>query len=152
MIYLILYLILEIAGFALVGKLIGVLATIGLVVLTTLIGVVFMRTGGISMKNPQQMAMADPKQAVRGFAGILLLIPGFITDLLGLLLFIPAVQRAIMRMLAKKMMNTFSAMQEEMQAAMKATQQAAEANMAERVQDDSGPQVIDGESERVDEK
>lgn len=92
--------LIEIAGFVIVGKQIGVVATIGLVVLSSVIGGILLRIQGIGILaqiGKQIEAGQNPSREVAHgvmvvMAGILLLIPGFVTDLLGILLFIPPVR------------------------------------------------------------
>lgn len=107
--YFILYLLLEIAGFAFVGKYLGVFFTLVLVVATTLIGFwVVKRFGaGMNMQAMQQMQRTGrmPEDMPNGFnmiAGFLLILPGFITDLMGFLLLISAVQKLVLGWFAKK--------------------------------------------------
>ncbi len=91
---------LEIAGFIVVGSKIGVLATLGLVILSIFLGVFLLRLQGfglIQRIREETAAGRTPKrELVHGvmlvFAAFLLIIPGFITDIIGLLLFIPAVR------------------------------------------------------------
>lgn len=94
------YILLEIAVFILVGDAIGVLPTLGLILLSGVVGVALMRVQGfgvIARIRAEQAAGRVPgREVLHGFmilaAGILLLLPGFVTDILGLLLFIPAVR------------------------------------------------------------
>lgn len=91
---------LEIVGFILVGNEIGVLATLGLIILAMFVGVFLLRLQGfglIQKIREETAAGRSPKrELVHGvmlfFAALLLIIPGFITDIIGLLLFIPAVR------------------------------------------------------------
>ena len=91
---------LEIAGFIVVGSKIGVLATLGLIILSIFLGVFLLRFQGfglIQRIREETAAGRTPKrELVHGvmlvFAAFLLIIPGFITDIIGLLLFIPAVR------------------------------------------------------------
>lgn len=91
---------LEIAGFIVVGSKIGVLATLGLVFLSIFLGIFLLRLQGfglIQKIREETAAGRTPKrELVHGvmlvFAAFLLIIPGFITDIIGLLLFIPAVR------------------------------------------------------------
>lgn len=93
--------ILEIAGFIIVGKTIGLWLTLALVLFTSFLGLLILRLGGIGLvKNLQATGRtgAQPADelvngAMRVVAGILLFIPGFITDILGLLLLSPVVRR-----------------------------------------------------------
>lgn len=91
---------LEIAGFIVVGSKIGVLATLALVILSIFLGVFLLRLQGFGLVQKireETAAGRTPKrELVHGvmlvFAAFLLIIPGFITDIIGLLLFIPAVR------------------------------------------------------------
>lgn len=95
----------EIALFLVVGSFIGVLPTIGLVVLTAIIGTVLLRRQGTEAFRRLQAdirANRVPAAAIGhaltiGIAGVLLLTPGFMTDAAGLLLFVPAVRSALWR-------------------------------------------------------
>lgn len=101
----------EIAGFVVVGQRIGALATIGLVLLAALAGFVLMRVQGISafrrINHALKRGERPGRAAVDAFmillAGILLIVPGFITDVIGLLLFIPWIRHAIWRMAGRRL-------------------------------------------------
>lgn len=90
----------EIAVFILVGSEIGVGWTILLVLATTLTGMTLLRMQGFgalarirAKTEAGEIPGRDLVHAVMIMvAGVLLLVPGFITDTLGLLLFIPAVR------------------------------------------------------------
>lgn len=92
----------EIATFVVVGGQIGVLPTIGLVILTTIVGMFLLRIQGLGALRRIQAVMnrgeSPGRDLVHGLmimvAGVLLLIPGFITDTIGLLLFVPAIRDA----------------------------------------------------------
>lgn len=89
--------LIEIAGFVLVGRQIGVLPTLGLVIATGIAGAMLLRVQGfgiVSRIRAELTAGRDPsRELAHGvmvvLAGILLLIPGFVTDILGILLFLP---------------------------------------------------------------
>lgn len=91
---------LEIATFIAVGRAIGVLATLGLVFLTSMAGILLLRAQGLGvlerLRKAMQAGESPEKPLVHGamivIAGMLLVIPGFITDAIGFLLFIPAVR------------------------------------------------------------
>lgn len=90
----------EIAAFIFVGREIGVGMTLLLVLASIIAGAVLLRIQGFGVLRKIQQASqtgADPgRQLVHGVmivvAAFLLIIPGFISDIIGLLLFIPAVR------------------------------------------------------------
>jgi UPF0716 protein FxsA len=92
--------VLEIAVFITVGSQIGVLPTIGLVLATAVAGATLLRVQGFSVLARIRMQMEAGALPGRELgngamilaAGLLLITPGFVTDTLGLLLFIPAVR------------------------------------------------------------
>lgn len=99
--------LLEIVVFILVGRELGVLATIGLVALTAVVGLMLVAAQGLHHLNRLQSTLAagEPPVAdmIHGLllliAGFLLFIPGFITDMGGVLLLLPPVRTAIGRAL-----------------------------------------------------
>ena len=102
--------ILEIAGFVVVGRQIGVLATIGLVLLSALVGTFLLRQQGFDVMarvRAEIDAGRNPgRQLAHGLmvliAAMLLIAPGFISDILGILLFIPAVRDLAWRFLKSR--------------------------------------------------
>jgi UPF0716 protein FxsA len=92
------YMTLEIACLIAVGGQIGVLGAIGLIFATALLGAVLLRVQGFGILNRIRSEMdagrVPSREMAHGvmimFAGVLLMIPGFVSDVLGLLLFIPA--------------------------------------------------------------
>ncbi|WP_250157439.1 FxsA family protein [Tianweitania aestuarii] len=105
------YILLEIAVFILVGDAIGVLPTLGLILLSGVVGIGLMRVQGFGMiarmRTEQAAGRVPGREVLHGFmillAGILLLLPGFVTDILGLLLFIPAVRDGAWNLLKNKL-------------------------------------------------
>jgi len=103
----------EIAVFIEVGGMIGLWATIGIVILTAIVGTSLLRSQGLAAFGRAQAAMSEGRlpveEVIHGFclviAGALLLTPGFLTDIGGFLLFVPPVRlvlaRAAMRWFAK---------------------------------------------------
>ena len=95
----------EIALFIEVGGVIGLWPTLAIVVLTALVGTALLRAQGLATFARAQAALARgdlPMQEVmHGFflviAGALLLTPGFLTDAVGMALFVPAVRSALGR-------------------------------------------------------
>ena len=100
----------EIAVFVIVGQQIGLLATIALVIATAVAGTILLRVQGFSVLARVQREVAQghmpARELVHGFmimvAGMLLLTPGFVTDTLGLLLFIPPVRDAAWRFIRSR--------------------------------------------------
>lgn len=90
----------EIAGFILVGRRIGLLPTLSLVMLSAVAGVVLMRVQGFGvlarLRQSGQEGRAPGKELLDAamilIAGILLFIPGFISDIFGIALFLPPVR------------------------------------------------------------
>jgi UPF0716 protein FxsA len=93
----------EIALFVEVGGLIGVWPTILLTFATALAGTVMLRVQGLSTLRRAEESLARDEPPVRELidgaclllAGLMLLIPGFATDAIGLLLFIPPLRQQI---------------------------------------------------------
>jgi UPF0716 protein FxsA len=87
----------EIAVFVLVGSQIGALATVGLVVATAFFGAILLRVQGFGIlariRAEMDAGRVPGRDLVHGvmilLAGLLLIIPGFVTDALGLMLFLP---------------------------------------------------------------
>ena len=104
----------EIAGFVIVGDEIGVLATLGLIILSSVLGVTLLRRQGLSLLNQMKAeaaaGRAPQREIIHGtmmlFAGILLIIPGFLTSIIGLLLFIPFVREFIWKHILAKRIRT----------------------------------------------
>ncbi|WP_366931276.1 MULTISPECIES: FxsA family protein [unclassified Nitratireductor] len=92
----------EIATFVVVGSQIGVFPTLGLVVVTAIAGSILLRIQGFGVVRRIQETMNEGgvpgRDLVHGMmimvAGVLLLTPGFVTDTLGFLLFVPAIREA----------------------------------------------------------
>ena len=102
--------LIEIAGFAFVGSLIGVLPTVALVIATTILGAALLRIQGIGVVGRIRAAMETgapvDRELVHGLmiaiAGLLLVIPGFFTDIFGLALFIPPLRELVWRFLKSR--------------------------------------------------
>ncbi len=95
----------EIALFVMVGSRIGVFATLGLVFLSAFAGITLMQRQGMGAAARIRAQMDQGKTPARELvhammimvAGILLLIPGFLTDAIGIALFIPAVREMVFK-------------------------------------------------------
>ncbi|MBN9242550.1 MAG: membrane protein FxsA [Mesorhizobium sp.] len=92
--------LMEIAGFVIVGRQIGALAVVGLVLASAIAGSLLLRHQGFGVMaraRAEIEAGRDPsRQLAHGamivLAAILLIVPGFLTDIVGLLLFLPPVR------------------------------------------------------------
>lgn len=97
--------ILEIALFIQTGELIGLWPTLALVVLSAALGLAVMRRQGVeALRRLQARVLAgeDPSGPIAHgalimIAGVLLMIPGFFTSALGLILLVPAARSALIR-------------------------------------------------------
>ncbi len=102
--------LIEIALFIQVGGAIGLWSTLGIVVLTALLGTYLVRQQGllaITQLRTQMSNFQDPTEAlVHGamilFSGALLLTPGFFTDAVGFALLVPAVRTAVFQAVRKR--------------------------------------------------
>ena len=105
--------IVEITVMIQVGQLIGVVNTIGLLLLVSLIGVWLVKRQGIGvMVRFREQRMAGRLPAAEVFdgalilvAGVLLIIPGFVTDALGLLLLVPPIRAVARRVVSRRVMR-----------------------------------------------
>ena len=103
--------LIEIFLFIKVGGAIGVWWTIGIVILTAIIGTVMLRRQGLAALRSVQARLAAGENPGRLLAdgamilvaGVLLLTPGFLTDTLGFLLLVPAVRSWLWRRLASRL-------------------------------------------------
>jgi UPF0716 protein FxsA len=103
--------ILEIVGFIQVGDWIGAGPTIGLLLLSAVIGVLLIRHRGLASLSRVQGAALQGDAALSGLldgvcvviAGVLLIIPGFLSDLLALVLLIPPLRRVMGRWLVGRL-------------------------------------------------
>ncbi|MEX0346294.1 MAG: FxsA family protein [Rhizobiaceae bacterium] len=92
--------LMEIAAFIVIGGQIGVLATLVMVFVTAVIGSILLRIQGFGLINKirreTDQGRVPGRELVHGvmilIAGVLLLTPGFVTDTLGFLLFVPAIR------------------------------------------------------------
>ena len=103
--------LIEIALFIIIGQAIGVLPTLLGIVLTGLIGAIVLRWQGFATLREMQFRLQRGEMPARqmgdamliGLAGLLLLLPGYFTDLVGLLLLVPWTRELIYRLLARNL-------------------------------------------------
>ena len=94
-----------------VGEVLGSWTTVALVILTAVVGVSLVRSQGVStlMSVQKKLALGEApgQEIVEGMmlavAGILLLIPGFVTDLIGLILLTPITRAPLARYFYQRM-------------------------------------------------
>jgi UPF0716 protein FxsA len=100
--------LIEIAGFILVGGWIGLWPTLALIVLSAVVGVALLRAQGISAMRAVQSEVAGGRnplglvadKALIMLAAGLLIVPGFLGDLVALALLVPQVRAALIAALA----------------------------------------------------
>ena len=102
----------EIGLFVTLGAKLGLWLTLGWVVLTGVLGVLLLKSmalaGGETLRRGFREGLQDPlsplaHRALVGVAAVLLILPGFFTDALGLLLLLPPVRALIIRVLGNRM-------------------------------------------------
>ena len=102
--------IIEIYLFIKIGAQIGAFSTISLIFITAIIGIIYARYEGLNtlrsgisqiVKN-ETPAYEIISGAAIAFAALLLIIPGFATDMLGFLLVFPLTRKFILTGLSKK--------------------------------------------------
>lgn len=96
--------LIEIALFVVLGAAIGVWATLAFVFCSAAIGVAILRRGGRIGRSPNPNPLMHlAGSGISLFAAILLIIPGFFTSALGLLLLIPTTQRLALALLGQRL-------------------------------------------------
>jgi UPF0716 protein FxsA len=94
----------EVAVFVLVAMQIGIAVTLALTLAASFAGLVLLKIAGRANLAHVRVALADGEireaeisggSFFAGLAGILLVLPGFLTDVLAVLLLLPPVQRAM---------------------------------------------------------
>ena len=95
--------IFEILIFILCGDFFGFFPVIITIITTSLIGLYFLRSG----INPTNIAQNPKEWIFKKIAGILLLIPGFITDFFGVFLLIKSLRYLIWDFVPEKTKNQF---------------------------------------------
>ena len=95
--------IIEISIFITIGSKIGVFNTISIILVTAMAGIFLIRRQGISLLFNAQHNLSKgifPSEEIKGaifllISGLLLITPGFFTDIIGFGIFIPIVQNFI---------------------------------------------------------
>ncbi|MDJ1015958.1 MAG: FxsA family protein [Paracoccaceae bacterium] len=102
--------LIEIALFIQVGGWIGLWPTLGIVILTAILGTILVRSQGIQVLNQLRGSfedLRDPTEplahgAMVLFSGALLLTPGFFTDAVGFALLIPGIRARVFQAIRKR--------------------------------------------------
>ena len=110
LIALICFTIIEIYLFISIGSEIGALTTILLIFSTAIIGVYYakyeglktLKSGFIQLSKNEPMGYEILSGAGIAFAALLLIVPGFLTDLIGFLLIFPFTRKFLFRKISKK--------------------------------------------------
>jgi len=108
--------LIEIALFVVIGGRIGLVATIAVVILTAASGAALLRLQGLEViararraAEAGQMPIQSVVDGVFLFAaGLLLLTPGFLTDAIGFLLFVPPLRRALAAWIWRRLLDSGS--------------------------------------------
>lgn len=137
LILILIYPLSEIAAFIIVGRQIGVFATLALIVASSLAGLSLLRGAGAIAALKLQRREGNPtailaEGGVRMLAGLLLLIPGFLTDLAAIAVLVPAVRRFMLSFFRGSV--TIS----------------GKATFSHRSQPDAPPTLIDADFKRLD--
>jgi UPF0716 protein FxsA len=102
----------EIGLFVTLGAQLGLWLTLAWVVLTGVAGVLLLKglalSGGQRLREGLQEGLHDPlsplaHKALMGVAAVLLILPGFFTDTLGLILLLPPVRALLIKGMASRM-------------------------------------------------
>lgn len=103
--------IIEIAVLIKVGQSLGVVTTIALLIAATLAGALLLRQQGLSVLGQMRSSVSDGRLPARtvvdalliGLAAILLILPGFLGDIVAIALLLPPVRGLIYTLLARNM-------------------------------------------------
>ena len=105
--------IIEIYLFIKIGGQIGALNTISLIFITAIIGIIYakyeglntLRSGFSQLIKKETPASEIVSGAAIAFAALLLIIPGFLTDILGFILIFPITRKLLFNKFSKKFNN-----------------------------------------------
>lgn len=109
----------EIATFAVVGDWIGAFDTVLLVIVSGLAGLAILRRQGLSALRAARGDGAPPVGKMldglaTAFAGVLLIVPGFLTDILAVALLIPGVRQGLGALMLRQLVKNGGSMRFEM--------------------------------------
>jgi len=143
----------EIVGLVKVGQTIGLWPTLGLVLAAGVAGVAVLRHQGFSTLHRLNSAIERGETAVRplleglliALAGVLLIVPGFISDVAGLVLLLPWVRSIIAARIARSVAARGDIHVETFDGTVYRRKEATP-------RDDGGGPVIEGEFTRIGER
>lgn len=149
-----------------VGNWIGAPATIGLILLTGIIGVGLLKHQGLSVferfKSKMQQGQAPAQEIIEGvlliIAGAFLITPGFVTDTIGFLWLIPVTRSAFAKGMVKagwfkfQKMNGQGNFHYEYHQHTETRSSSTQDSHSEEQTKVSGSRVIEGEYERKDDE
>jgi UPF0716 protein FxsA len=100
----------ELAVLIRVGQWIGVVNTIGVLILVSVVGAWLAKREGLGVlrriQRQLELGQMPGVELVDGFlvllAGVLLITPGFLSDILGILLLLPPIRAAVRRLLRRR--------------------------------------------------
>lgn len=138
--------LIEIGLFVEIGGAIGLWPTLAWVLLSAVLGVAILRSQGqeVAMRLRGGLRGIDPLSplahgALRGLAAFLLILPGFLTDAMGLLLLLPPVRMALVAALARRV---------QMRAGAESFDRGAA--WPEQGRDPREPAILEGEYHEID--
>ena len=105
--------ILEVYLFIKIGSQIGAFNTIALIIITAILGVAYARYEGFNtLRSGMSQLMKNEipiyeiiSGAALAFAALMLILPGFATDILGILLVFPLTRKLLLKNVSKKYSN-----------------------------------------------
>ena len=105
--------IIEIYLFIKIGSQIGAFNTISLIFITAIVGIYYAKYEGLNtLKSAIKQTVQNEipiyeivSGAALAFAAILMIIPGFLTDLIGLLIIFPWTRKFFLKKISKKMLE-----------------------------------------------
>jgi UPF0716 protein FxsA len=104
--------VVELTVLVAVGNAIGVLPTVGLLVLASLVGAALLRREGartlVAFREALRTRRPPHRELIDGMliatAGVLIVLPGFVSDVLGLLLLLPPTRALVRRRMLRSVM------------------------------------------------
>ena len=98
--------ILEILSFVLLGDFLGFWIVISLILLTVFVGLLLIRSE-LNLRQIEKLVSEPNEWLFKKIAGVLLIIPGFVTDLLGIIMLVKPLRGYVWNnLIIKKGLNT----------------------------------------------